>query len=99
MAPTGTIRTLIADAHMPTASKSTSRSSTATCFESFERCERPDARAAERLVEEHAGDDEWPGERAASRLVGARDEAHAELAIESEETLAAGSSHAAESTS
>ena len=65
-----------------------------------QRGERPDARAAQRVVvEEHAGDDERPRERAASRLVRARDEAHAELAIESEEALAAGSSHAAESTS
>ena len=32
---TGTTRTLIADAHAPTASKSASRSGTDTCFESF----------------------------------------------------------------
>ena len=31
----GTTRTLIADAHAPTASKSASRSCTGTCFESF----------------------------------------------------------------
>ena len=62
--------------------------------------ERPDARAAQRVVvEEDAGDDERPCERPAPRLVRARDEPHAELAIESEEALAAGSSHAAESTS
>ena len=66
-----------------------------------ERCERPDARAAERLVvEEHLKRRAGPAQRASRvRLVGARDEAHAELAIESEKTLAGGSSHAAESTS
>ena len=62
--------------------------------------ERPDARAAQRVVvEEDAGDDERPCERPASCLVRTRDEPHVELPIESEEALAAGSSHAAESTS
>ena len=62
--------------------------------------ERTDARAAQRVVvEEDAGDDEWPCERTPPRLIRARDEPHAELAIESEEALAAGSSHAAECTS
>jgi len=62
--------------------------------------ERPYARAAQRLVvEEHAGNDERPSERSASRLVCTRNEAHTELAIESEEALAGGSSHAAERTS
>ena len=62
-----------------------------------QRRERPDARPAELLVvEEDSGNDERPGERPAARLVGARDEARVELAIEPEEPLAAGSSHAAE---
>jgi hypothetical protein len=41
-----------------------------------------------RVVEEHAGDDERPCERAATGLVGAGDEARPELAVESEELLA-----------
>jgi hypothetical protein len=40
------------------------------------------------VVEQHAGDDERPRERAAARLVGARDEARAEPAVEAEELLA-----------
>ena len=66
-------------------------------FRVVQRRERPDAWAAELLVvEEHAGDDERACERPATGLVGARDEARVELAVEPEETLAAGSSHAAE---
>ena len=48
------------------------------------------------VVEENSGDDEGAGERPTPRLVGARNEADVELAIEPEEPLAAGSSHAAE---
>jgi hypothetical protein len=62
-----------------------------------QRREAPDPRAAERsIVEEDTGDDERPGKRAPTGLVGTRHEAHIELAIEPEESLAAGSSHAAE---
>ena len=61
--------------------------------------QRPHARPAQHLVvEQDTGDDERPGERSAPCLVGARDEANTQLAIESEETLAARSRHAAEST-
>ena len=62
-----------------------------------QRRERPDPRTTEPpVVEENARDDERPGERAATGLVGTRHEAHVELAIEPEESLTAGSSHAAE---
>ena len=40
-----------------------------------------------RVVEQHAGDDERPGERAATGLVGACDEAGAELSVELQEPL------------
>ena len=40
------------------------------------------------VVEQHAGDDEQPGERAPSRLVGPRDEAGPEPAVEPEQLLA-----------
>ncbi len=57
-----------------------------------QRRERPHGVAAEALVvEEHPRDDERAGEAAAPRLVRARDEAHAEPAVESEELLADGS--------
>ena len=49
----------------------------------------------ELVVEQHAGDDERPGERAASGLVGACDEPGAEPAVVLEEALA-GSLHAAD---
>jgi hypothetical protein len=53
--------------------------------------------AAERaIVEEHAGDDERPGERSPPGLVRTRHEAHAEPAIVCEEPLAARAGHAAE---
>ena len=53
------------------------------CFESFRQRERPHAVVAQhRVVEQHAGHDERPGERPAPRLVGACDEARAELAVE-----------------
>ena len=52
----------------------------------------------ERVVSDFTSD-ERPCQRPAPCLVRACDEPHAELAIESEEALAAGSSHAAESTS
>src|SRR5262245_40752114 len=62
-------------------------------------CERAHAGTTQRLiVEEHARDDERPGERATARLVRTRDVADAELAVEPEETLAAGPSHAADNT-
>ena len=62
--------------------------------------QRAHARAAQRLVvEENPRDDQRAGERAPPGLVRARYEADAELAIETEEALAAGSSHAAECTS
>src|SRR5581483_10531691 len=40
------------------------------------------------VVEQHAGDDERPGERAATGLVRAGDESRPELAVESKELLA-----------
>ena len=56
--------------------------------------ERPDAVLAQaRVVEQHTGDDERPGERAPPGLVGSGDEARAELAVELEELLA-GPAHA-----
>ncbi len=62
-----------------------------------QRREGPDARPAQLLVvEEHTSDDERARERPAACLVRSSDEARAELAIEPEETLAGGSSHAAE---
>jgi hypothetical protein len=61
--------------------------------------ERSNARPTEKLViEQHPGDDERPCERSATGFVGTGHEAHAETSIEPEETLADGSSHAAEST-
>ncbi len=78
-----------------TARKSSSRSSGATCFESFRLRERPDAMVAQaRVVEQDAGDDERAGERAASGLVGARDEPRAEPPVEAEEPLTAATRHA-----
>jgi hypothetical protein len=57
-------------------------------------------RAAQRLVvEEDSGDDEWAGERSPSGLVRSGDESNTEPPIEREETLAGGSSHAAEDSS
>ena len=51
--------------------------------------ERTHAVVAQRgVVEEHAGDDERACERSASRLVGARDEPHAEIAVVAKELLA-----------
>ena len=51
--------------------------------------ERPDLVVAQTVVvEQHAGDDERPGERPAARLVRTRDEARAEPAVEPEEPLA-----------
>jgi len=50
--------------------------------------ERTDPRATQRgIVEEHAGDHEGAGQRSAARLVGARDEARLQAAIEAEESL------------
>ena len=40
------------------------------------------------VVEQHAGDDERPGERPAPRLVRARDQPHAEPAVEPQQLLA-----------
>jgi hypothetical protein len=66
----------------------------------IQRGERPYPRPPQELiVEKDARDHERPGEGAAPGLVGAGDEAHAEPAIESEKTLAAGARHAAETTS
>ena len=39
------------------------------------------------VVEEHARDHEWPGERAAPRLISAGDEADTQSAVEPEELL------------
>jgi hypothetical protein len=59
--------------------------------------ERPYAVASESaVVEEHARDDERPGERPASSLVRTRHEAHAELPIMCEEPLTARAGHAVE---
>jgi hypothetical protein len=52
--------------------------------------------AQQPVVEEDAGDDERPRERASARLVRARDVADAEAPVVSEEPLAGGPSHAAE---
>ena len=49
-----------------------------------------------RVVEQDACDDERAGERAAPRLVGARDEARAELAVVLEELPAGATSHCRE---
>ena len=65
-----------------------------TCFESFRIRERPDAVFAQaRVVEQHSGDDERAGERAAAGLVRSRDEPRAELPVEPEQLLA-GAAHA-----
>ena len=54
-----------------------------------QRGEPPDARAAKELVvEQDAGDDERPGERASPGLVRARDEADAETPVVCEKPLA-----------
>ena len=59
--------------------------------------QRTDARPAQAfVVEKNTGNDERPCERTSARLVGPRNEADAETSIESEKTLAGGSSHAAE---
>ena len=56
--------------------------------------ERPDAVVAQaRVVEQHSGDDERTGERAAAGLVRSRDEARPEPAVEPEQLLA-GAAHA-----
>ena len=55
---------------------------------------RPDPMVAQsRVVEQDARDQERPGERPASRLVGAGDEACPEPAVELEELLAGASRH------
>src|SRR6476659_8163081 len=55
---------------------------------------RPDPMSAQRLVvEEHPRDDERAGERAAARLVRARDEADAEPAVVSKQALAGRERH------
>ena len=88
------MRTLICAAQPTTAWKSASRSSWETCLESFSRGERTNPCAAQRLVvEKHAGDDERPGERAAARLVRARDVADTEASIVCEKPLAGRSRH------
>ena len=64
-----------------------------------QRRERPDARSTQLVVvEEDTCDDERTGERSATCLVGSGHEPRVELSIESEEPLAAGSSHAAENS-
>ena len=78
----GMTRTLIRAAQPTTARKSSSRSAGETCFESFSERQRPHAVVAQAVVvEQHAGDHERAGQRAAARLVGARDEARAELPV------------------
>src|SRR5918992_2065569 len=62
-----------------------------------QRRERPDSVMAEALVvEEHPGDDERPGQRAAAGLVGSGHEARTEPAVEREKALAARAWHADE---
>jgi len=64
-----------------------------------QRRQRANACATQELiVEEHAGDHQRPCERPAAGLVGPGHEADTETSIEREETLAGGSSHAAEDT-
>jgi hypothetical protein len=64
-----------------------------------QRGERANARTTQQLVvEEHPGHHERPCERSATGLVGPGNEAGTETSIEPEETLAGGSSHAAENT-
>ena len=76
-------------AHSSTARKSRSRSSCESCFESFRSASGRTAWSRRHaVVEQHAGDDERPRERPAAGLVGARDEARAEPAVEAEEPLA-----------
>jgi len=61
--------------------------------------ERSNPRAPQQVVvEEHTGDDERPCERAAAGFVGPRHIADTKTSIEPEETLAGGSSHAADNT-
>ena len=87
-------RTLICAAQPTTAWKSSSRSSWPHLLGVVQPRERPYPSAAQRLVvEEHAGDDERACERAASRLVRARDVADAEAPIVCEKPLAARSRH------
>jgi hypothetical protein len=45
------------------------------------------------VVEQDAGDDEGPRERAATGFVDARDEARAESAVEAEQSLAGPAAH------
>ena len=59
--------------------------------------ERADAVVAQAgVVEQDSGDDERARERTAAGLVGARDEACAELAIEAEEAVNRGAGHGGE---
>jgi hypothetical protein len=51
-----------------------------------------------RVVEQHAGHEQRPGERPPPRLVGARDEARTELAVELEELPAGATSHGRENS-
>ena len=68
-------------------------------FRVVERGKRSDARSPQLVVvEEDTRNHERAGERSTTCLVGSGHEARVELPIEPEETLAAGSSHAAENS-
>ena len=59
-----------------------------------QQCERAHLVVAQAaVVEQHAGDDEWPREAAATGLVRAGHEACAELAVEPQELLAGAERH------
>ena len=91
MSQAGITRTATCVAHPSTARKSSSRSSGATCLESFSSAERAYPVILQQLVvEQDARDDERPRQRASPRLVRAGDEAGAEAAVEAEEALSGG---------